>query len=139
MKPNSLSQYIVGRTLPGIKLRERLAAKGCDIGYVMTGRRGDVAADGGPVRIYYDMPEHLTPEHADQFKRVLERLAEVSRNDTKAADKILIMIDTMYGGEEDEIDTDEPPRKMPRFDGDIDENRIHKERLKKRAQKHVAG
>ena len=93
MKPPSLNDYLVGKTLPGNSLQAKLRALGCDIEWLMTGKSsGDLKKERekkADAVIAFHAPGAMSEEQQKAIQKMVDELAQLPAGEVERAREII--------------------------------------------------
>ncbi len=101
MSPQALQNYLQGKMLPGNAVQEKLRALGCDIEWLMTGKKSGYAQEqykkqtvAEPL-IEFNAPGGVPPEVKKKMQKLARALSELNGEEV---DKIQSVIDLYLEG-----------------------------------------
>lgn len=90
MDPGALRNYLIGDRIPGSRMQSKLREFGCDIEWLMTGKRGEEAIimmkEPGAT---YIIPAEIPKKTREKIKQLIEQLSELDDAEIERAETII--------------------------------------------------
>ena len=90
LPPQSLNSYLSGNFMPGNKMQSKLRELGCDIEWLMTGKKGAEGKGKKPEAIVaFHAPDGIDPEVKKVIQKMIDDLSEMEYGDVERAREIV--------------------------------------------------
>lgn len=95
ISPQQLNAYVSGQRIPGNAMQSRLRDLGCDIEWLMTGKRAAVQSQAYKTQrvtqpqVEFNAPMGVSPEVKKKMQQLARRLSKLSADELDKIDKLL--------------------------------------------------